>query len=133
MLGDGTIMHSNLSPYLDFAPDGGRFVWEGRPSGDVYLALLKNQGRIIITIPHPDTDEDVRAVVIHVEVPDQPAITLIDDDDGTEVVPHSLQILCSPDYDTPVYPQVGLSPPHIRLHCNQVFGDEPDEWKLPWL
>jgi hypothetical protein len=66
-------------------------------------------------------------------VPEQPPISLIDEDDGTEVVPHSLTILCGPEFDTPKRPQIGLSPPHIRVHCNQVFGQEPEEWKHPWL
>ena len=133
MLGTRTQMSYKLTPYQDFAPDGGRFIWEGRPPGEVYLALMKNQGRIIITIPHPATEEDVRAIVIYVEVPEQPPISLIDEDDGTEVVPHSLTILCGPEFDTPKRPQIGLAPPHIRLHCNQVFGQEPEEWKHPWL
>jgi hypothetical protein len=126
-------MTNGLFSYTDFAPNEGRFVWEGRPPGEVFLALKENQGQTIITIPHPDTGEEVQAVVLYVEVPEQPPLPLLDDEEENEIVPRSLEILCSKEFDTPDRPVIALEPPHIRLHCNQVFGEEPETWKHPWL
>ena len=94
MLGDEPQMNEDMPLYTDFAPHAGRFVWEGRPSMEALVALKQNEGRMIITLPHPDTQEEVRALVLYVEVPDQVVMPLEDEDTGELVIPNTLHILC---------------------------------------
>jgi len=133
VLGDETQMNEDMPLYTDFAPHSGRFVWEGRPSMEALIALKQNEGRMIVTLPHPDTQEEVRGLVLHVEVPDQVVRRLEDEDTGEFIIPDTLRILCGPKADGPDRPEIALDGPHIRIHCNQVLTDsEPEGWLYPW-
>ena len=132
MLGDSPKMNEEIPKYTDFAPHEARFIWEGRPTISALLALKQNEGRIVISLPHPETREEVRALVLYVEVPDQRVYQLRDDNTGEFVVPDTLRVLCSPESDGPDRPEIALDGPRIRLHCNQVMSPEPEGWAYPW-
>jgi len=121
--------------YKDFAPDSARFVWEGRPEVSTYLALKQNEGRIIVSLPHPDTGEEVRALVLYVEVPEQPPMPALDEVTSSEIVANTVPMLCGKELDTARESQhVALACPHIRIHCNRVVTEaEPSSWLMPWV
>lgn len=126
-------MNDKLPLYTDVAPDEGRFIWEGRPSMAALIALKQNEGRMIITLPYPDTQEEVRGLVLYVEVPDQVVKQLADEETGEFIVPDTLRILCGPQADGPDRPEIALDGPLVRIHCNLVIMEpEPEGWLYPW-
>lgn len=126
-------MNDKLPKYTDVAPHEGRFIWEGRPSMAALIALKQNEGRMIITLPYPDTQEEVRGLVLYVEVPDQVVKELADEETGELLVPDSLRILCGPQADGPDRPEIALDGPLVRIHCNLVIMEpEPEGWLYPW-